>query len=262
MSKQSKRKDVSKKLRFDVFKRDHFTCQYCGQKAPDVVLNIDHINPVKEGGKNNILNLVTSCFDCNSGKGARKLTDRQEIKKQQEQLKILAERKEQLEFMLQWRTELDDIDNYQINIAESEIQKYAANYTLSETGRHKIKQLIKQFSLNSVLEAIEIAYTCYYQKDNSEETWSLAFEKIGGICFNKRKEENDPVYQFHYKAYNAFKRRFTVYNEGKLRATIKNFVSDEGSLEEFYAIINTSKNYSDFFRKIAVISDYVIDEAG
>lgn len=34
----SKRKSISKKLRFEVFKRDGFTCQYCGRMAPDVVL--------------------------------------------------------------------------------------------------------------------------------------------------------------------------------------------------------------------------------
>jgi len=40
------RKAISKKLRFEVYKRDKFTCQYCGRKAPDVILEIDHINPV------------------------------------------------------------------------------------------------------------------------------------------------------------------------------------------------------------------------
>ncbi len=41
---------VGAKLRFDVFKRDAFTCQYCGKKAPDVVLHADHIKPRVDGG--------------------------------------------------------------------------------------------------------------------------------------------------------------------------------------------------------------------
>ena len=69
----AKRKPISKKLRFEVFKRDSFTCQYCGKSAPDVVLHVDHIKPVKEGGTNDITNLVTACADCNLGKGARKI---------------------------------------------------------------------------------------------------------------------------------------------------------------------------------------------
>lgn len=101
-----KRQSISKTLRFEVFKRDKFTCQYCGRMAPDVVLEIDHITPVKEGGNNDILNLVTSCKDCNRGKGCRKISQRKELDIQQDQLKELAERREQLEFLVKWREEL------------------------------------------------------------------------------------------------------------------------------------------------------------
>lgn len=41
---------ISKKLRFEVFKRDCFTCQYCGEKAPNVKLEVDHIKPVSNYG--------------------------------------------------------------------------------------------------------------------------------------------------------------------------------------------------------------------
>ena len=68
-----KRKSLGKKARFEVFKRDHFTCQYCGATPPSVVLECDHIVPVAAGGGNEIDNLVTSCADCNRGKAARSL---------------------------------------------------------------------------------------------------------------------------------------------------------------------------------------------
>ena len=64
----SKRKSTSKRLRFDVFKRDNFECQYCGAKPPKVPLEIDHIVPVSKDGMTTIDNLVTACFDCNRGK--------------------------------------------------------------------------------------------------------------------------------------------------------------------------------------------------
>jgi hypothetical protein len=69
------RKSMSKKQRFEIFKRDGFTCQYCGRRPPEVVLVIDHINPVANGGDNDILNLITSCNDCNQGKGKTQLAD-------------------------------------------------------------------------------------------------------------------------------------------------------------------------------------------
>ncbi len=64
---------VSKSLRFDIFRRDKFTCQYCGRRPPDVVLEIDHITPVSQGGDDESPNLVTSCYDCNRGKGTKVL---------------------------------------------------------------------------------------------------------------------------------------------------------------------------------------------
>jgi len=59
---------LSVRIRFEVFKRDEFTCQYCGRKSPDVVLEVDHIHPVCDGGTDDPINLRTSCWDCNHGK--------------------------------------------------------------------------------------------------------------------------------------------------------------------------------------------------
>lgn len=70
------RRSLSKKLRFEVFKRDDFTCQYCGAQPPKVVLEVDHIHPVAAGGGNDPENLITACDKCNRGKGKRLLGDR------------------------------------------------------------------------------------------------------------------------------------------------------------------------------------------
>jgi 5-methylcytosine-specific restriction endonuclease McrA len=47
---------ISKKIRFEVFKRDSFICQYCGRSAPNVTLEVDHIEPISKGGTDDILN--------------------------------------------------------------------------------------------------------------------------------------------------------------------------------------------------------------
>lgn len=55
-------------IRFKVFERDGFTCQYCGQAAPNVRLEVDHRLSLVEGGTNGLDNLVTACWSCNRGK--------------------------------------------------------------------------------------------------------------------------------------------------------------------------------------------------
>lgn len=59
---------VTKRTRFEVLRRDEHTCQYCGAKAPEVILHIDHVMPVALGGDDKPSNLLTACSTCNSGK--------------------------------------------------------------------------------------------------------------------------------------------------------------------------------------------------
>jgi hypothetical protein len=71
-----KRAIIPQGVRFDVFRRDNFTCVYCGASSPDVVLECDHKVPVAKGGKDDQENLVTACFDCNRGKSAKDAPNR------------------------------------------------------------------------------------------------------------------------------------------------------------------------------------------
>ncbi|MFD4547218.1 HNH endonuclease [Streptomyces sp. NPDC058466] len=61
---------VSKRLRYEILRRDSHTCRYCGASAPDVPLRVDHVTPVALGGTDTPDNLVASCEPCNSGKSS------------------------------------------------------------------------------------------------------------------------------------------------------------------------------------------------
>ena len=60
-------------LRWRILQRDGFTCQYCGQRAPDVILSVDHITSIRDGGSDEADNLITCCWACNIGKGSERL---------------------------------------------------------------------------------------------------------------------------------------------------------------------------------------------
>lgn len=61
---------VSKRLRYEVLRRDNHACRYCGATAPGVALVVDHVVPVALGGTDLPTNLVAACSPCNSGKSA------------------------------------------------------------------------------------------------------------------------------------------------------------------------------------------------
>lgn len=61
---------LSKRLRYEVLRRDNHTCRYCGGVAPDVKLTVDHVLPTALGGSDLADNLVAACADCNAGKSS------------------------------------------------------------------------------------------------------------------------------------------------------------------------------------------------
>lgn len=61
---------ISKRLRFEILRRDGFKCRYCGTTASERELRVDHVTPVALGGTDDPSNLVASCHPCNSGKSA------------------------------------------------------------------------------------------------------------------------------------------------------------------------------------------------
>ena len=62
------KKDV-KFTRENIFRRDKFTCQYCGTPFGQPDLNLDHVVPRCRGGETTWENVVSSCIPCNSRKG-------------------------------------------------------------------------------------------------------------------------------------------------------------------------------------------------
>ena len=56
-----------------VYRRDNYTCQYCGKKCNTDELSLDHIVPRCRGGKTSWTNVVTSCVPCNQRKADRSL---------------------------------------------------------------------------------------------------------------------------------------------------------------------------------------------
>lgn len=62
-----------KLTRREVFRRDHYTCQYCGRR--DTNLTVDHVLPKHLGGEHRWDNVVAACPSCNHRKGGRKLEE-------------------------------------------------------------------------------------------------------------------------------------------------------------------------------------------
>lgn len=173
------RKSISKKIRFEVFKRDNFTCQYCSSKPPKVSLEIDHLLPVCKRGTNHIDNLITACFDCNRGKGGVELTSIPQSVIEKSKIKKLA-LKQYKEYQNIISKEVAQI-NIDIDHVDLVFCKVFPGPPLTEKSRISVKTFIKKLDTETVVYAMEIACS-------KMETEYMCWKYFCGICWSKIKE--------------------------------------------------------------------------
>jgi len=173
------RKSISKRVRFEVFKRDNFTCQYCSAKPPLVPLEIDHIVPVSKGGGNSIDNLLTACFDCNRGKSNIELDNiPQALADKVEMVKLAQEQYKQYGRILKKR---DKIMNSDIDSVEAIFQLFYLKWAFNDKFRISVKKFIQSLGIEEVQDSMERA--C--RKVNLDADNVLKY--FCGICWGKIK---------------------------------------------------------------------------
>lgn len=186
----------SARLRFEVFKRDSFTCQYCGRKAPDVILHCDHIHPVAKGGKTDILNLLTSCRECNGGKGPVLLSKQIALGKQRQTLEELQQRREQLEMMVRWRDELAVLEDDKVAaIVQRIVTKTSGQWTVNGHGKANLRRWLGRFGVDEILAAVDASFAAYLKfvgDEPDEESWNIAFRKVPIFISIARAEHEQP----------------------------------------------------------------------
>lgn len=184
---------ISKKTRFEVFKRDGFKCQYCGQTPPSVTLEVDHINPVSKGGEDDINNLITSCFDCNRGKSNIEL--KRIPNTLQQNREILEERENQYIEYHKLLAKINRRIDADIRKVVLVFEEYYENKTIKpEFKKGTIKPFIDKLNLYEVISAMELACAKF---PNGKRVWDhgrgwwnpeeAALKYFCGICWNKIK---------------------------------------------------------------------------
>ena len=186
---------ISKKIRFEVFKRDGFRCQYCGKVPPNVTLEIDHINPKSKKGEDDINNLITACFDCNRGKKHYELKNLPNTIKQN--LEILKEKELQLKeynemiIAIQSRLHNDSLDIEMIWEEEFDFRDLG----FSDNFRHSVIILLKKLPKQTLIDIMR--YSCTKMKnkhpDDMEEAANASLKYFCGVAWRRIREGHDTL---------------------------------------------------------------------
>ena len=182
----AKRKSISAKSRFDIFKRDKYTCVYCGATPPDVVLHIDHVTPVCLGGDNAQTNLVTACSSCNQGKSGTPLNTApksldDQMAEQIEKRKQIEERNKYLMSIREREDEdIAEVGRYWHNLYKDEID----GWVFGTARKPAVRLFLTILSKVDVLEAMDLAHSKVpVRYDRDDQTYKY----FCGICWNKIK---------------------------------------------------------------------------
>ena len=72
LKEYQKKKNTVRFSKLNVFLRDSYACQYCGEEVTNKTATLDHVLPVSHGGKTTFENCVCACSKCNASKGNNK----------------------------------------------------------------------------------------------------------------------------------------------------------------------------------------------
>ena len=204
------RMPISKKLRFEVLKRDKFQCQYCGVKAGegDIVLHIDHIIPVASGGETEITNLTTACQPCNLGKGKRELSDDQTLTRQIKQTQELAEKRDQMQMFAAWRKELKEVDTEAIQQLCDHCDSFLPGEKLGVGSIKTISKLYKSFGFNALWDAVSDCADKFLEIGSDGRVTNYSFmrfmDKVGAFAYINFKSQSDPLFRNKYWIRQSF----------------------------------------------------------
>lgn len=184
---KNKRKSMSLRNRFRVFKRDQFTCQYCMRSTPIVTLEVDHIVPVSRGGDNSQDNLITACYECNRGKYNEPLDAiSQPVQERlKEEILLRKERQKQIAYLDKELRKLKEaeqeiISDIGIHWWNNWVEDSEKDNTIWKRGckqETSIKTFLKHLTPEQIKEAIDITIS------NGMNNEYYAFKYFCGVCW-------------------------------------------------------------------------------
>lgn len=250
-----RRKGISKRTRFEVFKRDGWACQYCGAKSPDVKLHVDHITPVASGGTNELENLTTACASCNLGKGARELDDDSAIRARSAEIKANELASQQLAAMRDWHVTKASLSREAVDLLCEVWQSYTSLdwHSASSEARDLLHHLLRKFSFDEIADGMHLAF-------NKLGATSQAFFTLGKFCGIVRMNKMNPDEAQKRYVLGILKNRCSYVNLGTAASLIDEAISEGLSYERIRQLAKGATCWSQF-RSWVLDDCYPFEEA-
>ena len=237
-----------------ILERDEFTCTECGRQVPKVLLYIDKIlSPESEEAMSDMPEedkytcLCEECYKQAHGHLQIKPATR------------TAERRRQLEMLVEWRREKRGLESDTIAYLVDYINGKIEPYSLSKKGEKDVRVAVKKSNFTDALNAVDETFDRYVTYDNGDDlnrdSVGKFVGKIGGFLYIRSLP---PVEQEMYHVLNCCKVRFTNWDQKQAKVLVLDYIAalrEQGWTEdqilddlktELLRVSNEKKNWSEW----------------
>lgn len=203
-----------------ILERDEFTCTECGRQVPKVLLYIDKIlSPESEEAMSDIPEedkYTCLCEEC-----YKQAHDHLQFKPATR----TAERRRQLEMLVQWRREKKGLESDTIAYLIDYINGKIEPFSLTKQGTQNVRKAIRKSNFTKALDAIDDTFDHYVTYDNGEDINKASVDeflsKIGGYLYINSLP---PVEQEMYHILNSCKARFRWWDHQTAKGLVLNYI--------------------------------------
>jgi len=181
---------VNASLRFEILKRDRFACKYCGAKAPDAELVVDHVVPESLGGPSTPENLVAACVNCNAGKGNTPLDAATVAEIDEEATRFRSALVQAQQMMASTESVKNDMVNkftdHWCRVMPSFAQPGKGDFPSTASITTRLNQLLAAgLTWNQIMDAVDVA------ADASHVSQRRRYTYFNGVCNRKLEALRD-----------------------------------------------------------------------
>jgi len=160
---------------------------------------------------------------------------------------------------MKWKEELRNLDQDVLNRLCKYWEKHAPGFSINNNGKKNIKKMLREFSIDEITSAMDIAAESYLEFDKeivTSDSWEIAFSKISAICRVNRDCKDDPDLKDLYYIRGIVRNRCSYFKNQLALDWLKAARSWGVEIDELREIASRCTSWTDFSDKIDEAIEY------
>jgi hypothetical protein len=237
-----------KRIKYEIFEKDAFKCQFCGTGTPNVTLQLVRIQDAQQNDEwLDLAFLSTSCKICEKKKSGV------EEKSPNNYMSIdeLEERLQQLKMLINWRKGMLNIRKQQLANLISYWENKIPDFETNNDQKKYLAAYISKYSSDEIRSAMDMAVDKFikFSDDGTLDKNSIltAFSKIPEICQTKTEIVNTHETDGLQRIHNQLEQGISGFFDSNRASQWLNYArSWEVPIDDLFKMATSVKSWTEF----------------